>query len=224
MSINPKKDSWVFHGQGYLKTARLHCQQLLNPVHKWSDGNSRVPDRWPVKMDYYPIDLLPTTLFIIHHGIEVFLKSALIGLDIPNASTHNIAVLFENMKTVVMQIQWQPIFTTQEILPQEEIDRIQQVVMPEIEALVDYFARQSMLPDPIDDPNNELFRYPETKKGKIYNANDVANIDVQDLLSKIDLLYEHLNDIGYMISVDARYQPRKIDGQVRTSDSSRSTN
>ncbi len=209
MSTNPQKDSWVFHGQGYLKTARLHCQQLLNPIHKWSDGNSRVPSEWPIKMDYHSIDLLPATLYIIHHSIEVFLKSSLLGLGTPNTSSHNIVKLFDDVKTAVMQIQWVPIFTTQEILPQKEIDRIQKVVIPELEGLVNFFAERAVLQEQVDDPNNELFRYPETKRGETYDANDVANIDVKDLLAKIDLLYEHLNDIGYMISVDARYKPRE---------------
>ncbi len=208
---NPEKEALLFHGQGYLKTARLICQQLLEPQYIWSKDNPRVPDGWfPVR--YTAFDLLPSALFDIHHGIELFLKSTLSDLGKPDRSSHDIQHLFGKIQQVVLATEWIPIQINndQDILTQEEIDRLQQQVIPELQELVVYFAQRKVLQEEIDDPQNELFRYPQTRKGKSYDMNILADINIGDLLNRVDRLYEHLQDIGYLVAVDRRHEPRKI--------------
>jgi hypothetical protein len=210
MIRNPERYSFLFHAQGYLKVARLHCQQLLNPVHKWSEGNPRVPPEWPNPMDYHPVEVLPATMFIIHHAIELFLKSFLIDIGKPNKSSHDLKVLFAPIDQAIIDTNWLPITINndQEILDQEEIDRIQKIVIPELRDLIGYVADRAVLQQKLDDPGNELFRYPKTRKGQEYDMNVLGNVDIGDLLKKIDRLYEHLNDIGYLFAVDERHKPR----------------
>lgn len=222
MGINREKDNWLFHAQGYLKLARLCCQELLRPRHHWSEGNSRVPEYWRINfpIKYHVSDLLPGTLFNIKHGIEIFLKSALIDLGVPNYSSHDTVVLFAVIKKLILEIDWQPVFleSGQSELSEEEIVRIQTTVTPRLEELIIYFRDNQILDDKlktgaVPDPKNQLFRYPEIKKGAQYDFDSlIKNIeenDIQNLLSMIDELYEHLNDIGFMFAVDARHKPRE---------------
>ncbi len=210
MIRNPERYSFLAHAQGYLKAARLYCQQLLNPVHKWSDGNSRVPPEWPSPIEYHAVEILPAALFNIHHAIELFLKSFLIDIGKPNNYSHDLKVLFAPIEQVVIKTGWLPITINQyqEILDQEEIDRVQQVVIPELRDLINFVSDRAVLQQKLDDPANELFRYPKTRKGQEYDINSLGNVDVADLLGKIDKLYEHLNDIGYLFAVDIRHKPR----------------
>ncbi|TSC58402.1 MAG: hypothetical protein Greene041619_626 [Candidatus Peregrinibacteria bacterium Greene0416_19] len=179
-------------------------------MHLWSTDNPRVPDGWlPIR--YTSFDLLPSALFDIHHGIELFLKSTLSDLGQSDRSSHDILHLFTKIQRVILETEWIPIQINedQDILTQEEIDRLQQQVIPELQELIAYFAQRKILQEEIDDPQNELFRYPQTRKGKSYNMAALASIDVKDLLWRIDRLYEHLQDIGYLVAVDRRHQPRK---------------
>lgn len=210
MIRNLERYSFLVHAQGYLKAARLHCQQLLNPVHKWSDKNSRVPKKWPKPIEYHPIELLPATLFNIHHAIELFLKSFLIDIGKPNKSSHNLKTLFTPIKEIILKTKWMPITINkdQEILDRKEINRIQKIVMPELQELVNFVSERAILQQKLDDPMNELFRYPQTRKGQKYDINTLGKVDVAGLISKIDKLYEHLNDVGYLFAVDIRHKPR----------------
>ena len=69
-------------------------------------------------------------------------------------------------------------------------------------------SERAVLQQKLDDPANELFRYPKTRKGQEYDMNVLGTVDVADLLAKIDKLYEHLNDVGYLFAVDIRHKPR----------------
>jgi len=72
---------------------------------------------------------------------------------------------------------------------------------------------------PIPDPGNQLFRYPKTKKGALYDfgalMQSVTEEDIQKIMYMIDELYEHLNDIGFMFAVDARHKPREKVSETR---------
>lgn len=209
-SRNPERYSFLVHAQGYLKTARLHCQQLLNPVHKWSEGNPRVPKEWPKPVEYQAFEILPATLFNIHHSIELFLKAFLFDIRKSNNSSHDLQVLFTPIEEVILTTEWMPIVINndQEILSQDEIDQIQQIVIPELRDLIKFVSDRAVLQQKLDDPQNEIFRYPKTRKGQEYDMNILEKIDISDLLNKIDILFEHLNDIGYLLAVDNRHKPR----------------
>ncbi|MDD3896609.1 MAG: hypothetical protein PHU04_02050 [Candidatus Peribacteraceae bacterium] len=222
MGINPEKDNWLFHAQGYLKLARLCCQELLKPSHHWSEGNSRVPSDWheSFPVGYNTSDLLPGILFTIKHGIELFLKSALIDLGVPNFTSHDTIELFKTIKKIILTTKWKPVYldTGQCELSEEEIMRISDEVVPRLEHLIISLRENQILNEklgiaPVPDPKNQLFRYPQITRGNQYDfATLVTNIseeDIKGIILLIDELYEHLNDIGFMFAVDARHKPRE---------------
>lgn len=222
MGINHEKDNWLFHAQGYLKVARLCCQELLKPSHHWSEGNSRVPEDWHKRfpMGYNIPDLLPGILYTIKHGVELFLKSALIDLGIPDFKNHDTVELFEKIKKIIITTDWKPIVINdgQWILDEEEIDRIKNKIVPRLEQLIVSLRENQILNEklgvaPIPDPKNQLFRYPQIKAGQQYDfaalVQNITKEDITKLVLLIDELYEHLNDVGYMFAVDARHKPRE---------------
>src|SRR3989344_5700337 len=155
MSANPEKDSWLYHAQGYLKLARLCCQELLKPHHKWSEDNPRVPENWrsllPTK--YHIQDLLPGILFNIKHAVEIFLKSALIDLGIPNYRNHDVVKLFSEIENIVFSTTWQPLFlesTGQYELSEEEIERIKNEVMPRLKSTIRNLQNNQILDDQLN--------------------------------------------------------------------------
>lgn len=96
-------------------------------------GNPRAPSNWPFPINYYPTDLLPSTLFNASHWIELFLKSTLIDLGLRNISLHDIKALFTQVEREILGMEWLPINNgNQDILTQEEIDRIKQHVISEL--------------------------------------------------------------------------------------------
>ncbi len=222
MGINPEKDNWLFHAQGYLKLARLCCQELVKPNHHWSEGNSRVPADWheDFPMGYETSDLLPGILFTIKHGVELFLKSALIDLGIPNFTNHDIADLFKTIKNIILDTAWKPVVldTGQTELSEEEIERNKNNVVPRLEHLILSLQENQILNDklgvpPVPDPKNQLFRYPQITRGNQYDfgalIQNISEKDIKNIILLIDELYEHLNDIGFMFAVDARHKPRE---------------
>ena len=211
--------SWVSAAKGYLEVPKLCCQEILDPKRNRLEGDPSAPQGWT--MGYYVDNLISVILYNIKHGIEAFLKAILLRFGVPKENTHNLQELFSDVRTLVEGTTWVPIIINngnQEILSQTEINRVQSQVLDLLEPLVDYFYFNRFLDEKlgigdIPDPSNELFRYPRMKSGDTYDhaelCRQLTTNDIEELWSKIDQLIRHLCDIGYLIAVDARHNPRK---------------
>lgn len=209
---------WLEFAKGYLKLASLCCQQWMEPRYQWSDDNPYVPA--PFTEGYHKEDLLPGIFFNTKHGIELFLKLLLIGLEVPNRTDHHLENLFKVAKKLLEKTEWLPIKLNdyQDVIDEEEIKRLREVVIPETEKLIEYFFMNEFLfeklgVEPKPDPNNIVFKYPETKDGKNFFGSElydkVSVEDIAELRRKIMTLHRHFNDIGYLIAVDKRHKPRE---------------
>lgn len=217
-SMDERYLRWLEFAKGYLKLAGLCCQQLIDSRYKWSEDNRHIPS--PFTEDYYVNDLLTGIFFNTKHGIELFLKLILIGLEAPNTEDHDLNMLLGKAKEILEEIDWKPITVNgdQHILSTEEIERLKEFVIDDTEKLILYFYVNKFLDEKLNvgeipDSMNIVFKYPEGKNGKIFFDSKlfecVTTEEIIGIREKIITLHRHFLDIGYLISVDKRYQPRK---------------
>ncbi len=209
--------AWIRPAKGYLEAMKLCCQELLDPKRNRLEDDPSAPEGW--EMGYYVENLISPIIYNIKHGIEVFLKGILFRFGAPNEKTHDLRSLFNEIKRIVLDTPWQPINmeSGQTVIDLREIDRIKTEVLAKLEPLIEYFYNNRILTEKLGmkdmpDPKNELFRYPNMRGDAPFDhvefTKRITEDDIRSLWTKIDEVLRHLNDIGYLISVDARYKPR----------------
>lgn len=93
------RDTWIKFSQSYLYLARLACQEILNSKH--SKFNKTLPNTF----GYTPLDLFIPLIYNIKHGIESYIKTLHIILDLPyHASSHDIKILFRELLDIIPEI------------------------------------------------------------------------------------------------------------------------
>ncbi|NOS68077.1 MAG: hypothetical protein HOO67_07015 [Candidatus Peribacteraceae bacterium] len=210
--------AWIRPAKGYLEAMKLCCQELLDPKRNRLENDPTAPKGW--EMGYYIENLISPIIYNIKHGIEVFLKGILFRFGTPNEKSHDLRELFASVKKIVLETDWQPIDmeSGQKVIDQAEIDRVKTEVLNKLEPLIEYFYNNRILSEKLGmkdlpDPKNELFRYPNMRGDAPFDhigfVNKLTEGDIKTIWEKIDEILRHLNDIGYLISVDARYKPRK---------------
>lgn len=203
-------DHLLVHGKAYLKAARLLLFQIIENKYQWSDKNKRVPAEVG-EIPYYAEELLPPALFCIQHGIEVSLKSCLEDAEVEYKSNHRTLEHYKKLKKYVLKENWKQITINgwQVLISREEVNRIKTSVFSDLDPLIEYFYYNDILHEKLGRPRapdhaNEIFRYPKSMSGDNYDIEDLASKitdnDVNELINKLDIIFDSLMDIGYLIA------------------------
>jgi len=213
-----QKDSWLFFAQGYFKTARLACHELLTQRSSPEEDNKHAQEKWV--SHYYVHHLVPAILFNTKHGIECYLKYILIMMTNQSTKGHDLEKLFKEFSNKLVSRKWYVISGADgygDKISAKEIHKQCVERRKKLRELIRFFARNklasSKLRKSFSDKNNELFRYPEMlNQNKLDYEKFLGRIeekDLKELLSYIDDLERFFNDMGYFISVEEQYKHPK---------------
>ncbi|KKW38620.1 MAG: hypothetical protein UY85_C0012G0003 [Candidatus Peribacteria bacterium GW2011_GWB1_54_5] len=206
-----QKDSWLLFAQGYFKTARLACNELLTQESNPDENNKHAQKNWI--SHYYTHHLVPAIIFNTKHGIECYLKYLLIMMTDQLVTGHDLEKLFRIFNKKLTSRKWYVISSTDEHRDKISSNEIKKQCVErrkKLRGLIRFFARNklasSKLRKSFSDKNNELFRYPEMlNMNKLDYEKFLVRIrekDLQELLSHIDDLERFFNDMGYFVSVE----------------------
>ncbi|WP_339632761.1 hypothetical protein [uncultured Sneathiella sp.] len=205
---NYSKYDWpVAFAQSYLLIAKLACQELLSDSE---DKRHKAEDIFV----YGVPDLYVPIVFNIKHGIEVFIKSLSIFIDETyDERTHDIKKLFQDVKPRILKGLHPTDRPYYDNLTQDGVNEIKNA-LSQIETLINEFYHLDFLKSKINqnytfsDIQNDFFRYPENKTGIQINwepvLRDLSKEDVEQILSKVNELYENFNKVSAALSILSR--------------------
>lgn len=204
-----KKYDWAIFAQSYFLISRLACQELLITR---KDKHSKSSE---LAILYQPADLYVSILFNIKHGIEVFIKTLSVFAYGEYEEGHDIKTLFSNAKDKISRLKLTPRQKGfYDDVSQDDIDASLKD-LGQIEKLVLYFFELGFLKQKlggnfvINDSLNDVLRYPDNKAsiridwGTILIGR-VHNHDIEEILAKLDELYELFNKLGHLYAVLSR--------------------
>ncbi len=152
--------SWLFYAEGFLGLAEKGCKELIHQNYK--DKRS-LNDMLLYGDKYSQSRLLLIPIFYnIKHAVEIFIKGTDIGLDSKYWHSHNINYLMGNLESRVKD------FVKNENKHQilEKIDKVKPIIERYFTcAFLDGLSG-------VEDYQNELFRYPESKNRTISKYTD----------------------------------------------------
>lgn len=204
-----KRYDWAIFAQSYFLISRLACQEILTKRDTKHSKNSKLDT------PYQPADLYVSILFNIKHGIEVFIKTLSVFAYGEYEESHDIKMLFSNAKNKISKLKLKPRQKGfYDDISQDDIDASLKD-LEEIEKLVIYFFELDFLKQKlnnnfvINDTLNDVLRYPNNKAsiridwGTVLSAR-VNLSDIEEIIAKLDELYELFNKTGYLHAVLSR--------------------
>ncbi len=204
-----KKYDWTIFAQSYFLIARLACQELL------SEKKERHSKSRKLNIPYQPADLYVSILFNIKHGIEVFVKTLSVFSCGEYEEGHDIKNLFSNARGKISKLNLAPRQKGfYDDISQDDINASIKD-LEKIEEPVLYFFELDFLKQKlgsnfiINDTLNDVLRYPDSKAsiridwGTVLSYRVQAS-DIQEILTKLDDLYDLFNKTGYLHAVLSR--------------------
>jgi hypothetical protein len=198
-------DDLVYYAQAYLQIAKLSCQELLNSQHHYIDDGEdlRIP---------YGYQIVGPAIFNAKHGIECFLKALHAITRNEYQPTHDVPALFASVqKLAAARLKDAATTAEGDGITEEDIELLP-ARLGEVQKLIEFFSGNRILiakgvrSDDLLDIQNEVFRYPRMRTGYTFDyeqfVGSLQQEDIEDLAVKIDALYEHLNQLGYLFDVD----------------------
>ena len=210
-----KKDSWVLFAQGYLKSARLACNEILTQRSNPNEENRHARESF--HDHYYTEHLLPSIIFNVKQGIECWIKYLLIMMTDKQEWGHDIESLYRKFCQKLMTRKWFIISQKEgrgDRIDVKEIKKRKYDTAPKLRSIIRFFARNHLaskkLRRSFPDKNNEFFRYPEDRNSRNLDYDlllqKITREDLEKIRSYIDDLDRYFNDMGYFVSIEEQYK------------------
>lgn len=205
---NEHKYDWLSFAQNFLFISKISCEKML-------------------EKDCYIIPLFLPTLYNIKHGIEVFIKSAMVLITECELGKedrkHSAVELFERLKIIInYELIKKVIEDAHKKNPDDnDFKNASKDFLPglpqrieSLDKLVAKYQNCEIIKDKIgnyfeiDDEDNTAFRYPENNlKIKLNYDMILINIktnDVVELLDDVKNICNNFNSLGYVLNVYSR--------------------
>ncbi|KKQ24348.1 MAG: hypothetical protein US40_C0005G0022 [Candidatus Roizmanbacteria bacterium GW2011_GWC2_37_13] len=166
---------WFFYAMSFLGLAKIGCRELIN--QKYRDKDFLTEDLLYGAEESNSRFLLIPIFFNVKHSLELFIKTVGVNIDGEYRDKHDLDYLLKDLKSRVKNL-----FKNRN--KNEIFQKIE-----DLKSIVKKYFLYNFLENmnPIRDYNNELFRYPSSKRG----------INISQELEKFDStkVGEILNDI-----------------------------
>ncbi len=161
---------WFFYAMSFLGLAKIGCRELID--QKYRDKDFLTED---LLYDTESRLLLIPIFFNFKHALELFIKAVGVNIDSNYWNEHDLDYLLEDLESRVKNL-----FKNEN--KNEVFQRIE-----ELKLIVKKYFLYNFLENmkPIKDYNNELFRYPSSKRG-IKISQELENFDTTKVKEILD--------------------------------------
>lgn len=193
-------ENWLYYAGSFFLTAQLACQEILDPKGHIKSINSRF------HFNYSEQDLGWAIMFNLKHGIELYIKTLRILINLPTQNSHDIKKLFDEFEKEMNKMSFQACKINGDEIKKEDIQEIPAKIS-KIKNLINKYYTLKILNYNIEDKMNDACRFPDNKVNLDIEPDNFTDEILKEILTDIGDFKKLLGELGYLLRIHQKCNP-----------------